>query len=204
MSETGWRNRGARKEETRDKKRMLLLKTAARMFNEEGYDRTSLTSIARQLGITKPSLYYYVNSKEDILFNINKIAFEELKQVLDDTPSENANGREKLVNFLTRYIRVITSEFGKCIIPPNHVALSRESRNIFRQDRKYLDHAVRAIITEGIEDGSLVCSSPRLAVFSIFGAMNWMCFWYRADGSDSIEELTDAFVHFFLKGLEPR
>ena len=204
MKAAKWRSKGPRIEGAKEEKRMLLLKTAARMFNEDGYDRTSLTNIANRLGITKPSLYYYVKNKEEILFLISKVILDELKGTLDSIGSEYATGREKLRAFITEYIRLIRTDFGKCLVTPNDMPLSEDSRNVLQKSKKYLDQAARAMIMEGIKDGSLVTSSPKFSTFSIFGAINWMCFWYREDGGTSIEEITENILDLFMKGLEPR
>ncbi len=203
MSKMLWKN-NARTEEAKHEKRILLLRTAARMFNKNGFERTSLTDIACELGITKPSLYYYVNSKEEILFSINEIALESLKMALGINESENPTGRSRLIAFLSKYIEVIGTDFGKCLVTSSDMALSAESRQILKDSRKYIDQAVRSIIANGVEDGSLVTSSPKFAAFSIFGSINWMCYWYREDGGMTIEEMNEVLLELFLKGLEPR
>ena len=204
MSEVSWGGKGTRTEDAKNRKRLLLLETAAQMFNKVGFERTSLNDIANAFGITKPSLYYYVENKEDILYSISKIALAELKNALDSTRSGHTCGRDQLTAFLTEYIRLLQTDFGKCLVTSNKMALSEKSRNDLRDDRKAIDHAVRNIVNAGIEDGSLVTSSSKFSTYAIFGAINWMCYWHRGDAEFSDEEIIDRFLEFFLKGLEPR
>jgi AcrR family transcriptional regulator len=204
MTDVLWGGKGARTQAAKDQKRMLLLETAARLFTEHGFERTTLTDIAKSFSITKPSLYYYVKSKEDILFNISKIALGDLKDAHERTQSGYNCGRDQLAAFLTEYVRVIRSDFGKCLITANKLALSKKSRDILRNDRKSVDYAVRSIITKGVKDGSLVSTSPKFSTFAVFGAMNWMCYWHQEGAEWSNEEIVDRFIEFFLHGLEPR
>jgi AcrR family transcriptional regulator len=203
-SEVLWGSKGARSAAARDQKRMLVLETAARMFNDSGFERTALTDIAEAFGITKPSLYYYVKSKEDILFSISKLALEEMISALNRTQSGHACGRDQLSAFLTEYISLIQNDFGKCLVTSNKAALSEKSRKILRDDRKIVDHSVRNIITKGVADGSLVSSSVKFSTFAIFGAINWMCYWHQDSAEFSKEEIVERFLDFFLQGLEPR
>jgi len=203
MGEVVWGGKSVRTDAAKSKKRRLLLETAARMFNEAGYERTSLTEIARAFNITKASLYYYIENKEDILFSISKASLDGLKNSLDATRAGHACGRDQLLAFLTEYIKLMQTDFGKCLVTSNKMALSEESRGILREDRKLIDEAVRSIISGGVDDGSLVSSSPKFTTFAIFGAINWMCFWHREGDGFSNEEITERFLQFFLEGIEP-
>jgi len=204
MAKVLWGGKGARTEAAKTQKRLMLLELAAQMFNEVGYERTSLTDIAAKLDVTKASLYYYVKNKEDILFSISKIALVDMKCALDATRVGHVCGRDQLIAFLTEYIHLMRTEFGKCLVTSNKMALSEKSRNILREDRKVIDLAVREIITAGVDDGSLATSSPKFSTFAIFGAINWMCYWRQDDGEFSNEEIVDKFLEFFLEGLELR
>ncbi len=204
MSEVLWGGKGARTQGAKDQKRMLLLEMAAKMFNESGFERTSLTDIAKEIGITKPSLYYYVKNKEDILFSISKIALGDMKIALEATQAGHSSGRDQLTAFLSKYLELMHSEFGKCLVTSNKMALSEESRAILREDRKFVDRSVRNFIEEGVRDGSLVSSSSKFSTFAIFGAINWMCYWHQDNAGMSREDITDRFLDFFLNGLRPR
>jgi len=204
MAEVLWGGKGARTEAARSQKRLMLLELAAQMFNEVGFERTSLTDIAAELEVTKASLYYYVKNKEDILFSISKIALNDMKLALAATQTGHSSGRDQLAAFLSKYIELMHSEFGKCLVTSNKMALSEESRGILREDRKFVDLSVRNIIDKGVRDGSLVSSSSKFSTFAIFGAINWMCFWHQDNAGMSGEEITDRFLDFFLNGLRPR
>ena len=59
----------------------------------------------------------------------------------------------------------------------------------------------RSLITQGIEDGSVAPCNPKLAVFALFGAINWVPKWYRSDGEFSATEIADALVDLITTGI---
>ena len=73
---SAWKVTVLSREEQYDLKRKVLIQEAARAFSTRGYHATSLADVARELGVTKGALYYYVKSKQDILFecHVNSIA----------------------------------------------------------------------------------------------------------------------------------
>jgi len=69
------------------RRKLDILKVAARLFAERGYERTTLDMIADELGLSKPSLYYYVKSKEEVLADI----FQEIFQsILESAQRDNS------------------------------------------------------------------------------------------------------------------
>jgi len=127
-----------------------------------------------------------------------------MKKALDLTESGHDCGRDQLASFLTEYINLIRSSFGKCLVTSNKNALSETSRSILREDRKIVDLTVRHIIKKGVDDGSLISTSPKFSTFAIFGSINWMCYWHQEGAELSNEEIVERFLEFFLQGLEPR
>jgi AcrR family transcriptional regulator len=202
--EVTWGTKGERNKSARGKKRMAVLQTAARMFNERSFENTSLTDIAETIGITKPALYYYVKNKEDILYSIGKMVLEDCMTVLDEADKEPKTGRDRLVSFLTQYINIMQTDFGRCLITTNEMAMSEDSRHRLLALRRQIDSAIREIIAEGVVDGSLQSPSPQFSTYAIFGAVNWMCTWHRKIDDFGSENIADLFMDFFLNGLAPR
>ena len=82
MSKAGWNEVVMSRDEQRRQKRMAVLRTGARLFNERGFDRTSLDDIAAELNVSKRTLYYYVKNKDDILFECNRVAIEFMEKAM--------------------------------------------------------------------------------------------------------------------------
>ena len=93
------------REEQRHLKREALLQTAARIFNQVGFHQTTLDDLAKALNVTKPTLYYYVKNKDDILFECQRLALERLQGILELTQGGFANMHEACHNLVGTPLR---------------------------------------------------------------------------------------------------
>ncbi len=181
---------------------MLLLETAAKMFNERGYENTSLTDLADALGITKPSLYYYVRNKEAIFLGIFEITRSALLQAADEARLNHSTGLNQLKAFMTTYMDLTSSDLGKCVIRMNSIVLSNENIQALKEMKQEIDAALVGIIRNGVQDGTLSTLSPKIAASAIFGAMNWLVFWHNEDKRSDLNMIKEIYLETFLKGLE--
>jgi len=188
----------------RRRKRDAILRTAAQAFCANGFHQTSLNDIADKLNVTKPSLYYYVKSKDDILFECHREALEQLRDPLDTAERGAYSGRERLRIFMTAYAKTVCGDFGRCLILCTDQVLRPDLRDELWGYRRRLDSAVRKIIQEGIDDGSIAPCDPKYATFAIFGAFNWLAHWFEEDGSVDPAQVADMFLNLFENGLIPR
>jgi AcrR family transcriptional regulator len=185
------------------KAREILL-AAARIFNRRGYHETSMSDVADALGVSKPYLYYYLKNKEDMLFECSRIATEELHAMLDDVRRANVAGWDRLALLFRGYARVMTTEFGICLIRNTAPgSLSEGGRERLWVGRRRLNREVEQIIAQGIADGSIRSCDPIALSFALFGTFNWMTFWYRPDGPMSADDLADQFLDIFAHGAMP-
>jgi AcrR family transcriptional regulator len=191
-----------RGDEQREAKRSAILRSAAKIFNQRGYHRTSVADVAEALGVSKPFLYYYLRNKEDILFECSRIATEELHAVLDAVRRAEAPGFERLEMLFRGYARVMTTDFGICLIR-NSVpgALPSESWEKLRAGRRRLNKEVERLVALGIADGSIRSCDPKLLSFALFGAFNWIAFWFREDRPLRPEAVADYFMDIFARGV---
>jgi AcrR family transcriptional regulator len=189
------------KEEQSALKRLAILRTAAQLFNQRGFYATSLNDLAKLLNVTKPSLYYYVKSKDDILLQILHHAMGQIEPAILHAEETGANGLEKLRIFVGSYVQVLTGDFGKCLVLSGTTPLEPESREQVAPAFRRIDRAVRGMIAQGIEDGSIAHCEPKIAAFSLFGSLHWMTSWYRANGDFSADELAEQIFAIFREGL---
>jgi len=190
------------KEEQSALKRLAILRTAAQLFNEHGFYATSLNDLAKLLHVTKPSLYYYVQSKDDILLQILNHAMEQIEPAIVLAEETGVSGLEKLRIFVGKYVQVLTGDFGKCLVLSGTTPLDQASRETVAPAFRRIDEAVRGMISEGIADGSITQCEPKIAAFSLFGSLHWMTSWYRIDGELSAEELAEQIFSIFRDGLK--
>ena len=189
-------------EAEQERKKNAILRAAARLFRERGFEQTRLTDIADALNITKPALYYYVGNKEEILITIQRLGLEQMLDGFDALVAGDKTGAELLTILLTRYGEWATTEFGVCVVRLFNVKVSQKNARTLQAARSILERKVRALFVRGMEDGSIKPCNPTLAATALFGSLNWMAFWYdRSRARLPPAEISACFIGYFLSGL---
>jgi AcrR family transcriptional regulator len=182
-------------------KREAVLKTAAQLFLEKSYGRTSLNDVAERLNITKPALYHYFHNKEEILVECYRLGTTLIGETLNEIASHCGTGLEKVEAFIHSYANVMTLNFGRCVMRLDEGDLSSEALAEVRAYKRKIDRRLRSFIQEGMEDGSITPCDPKIAAFAIAGALNWICQWYEPEGALSAEEIASQFARTLTQGL---
>ena len=185
-------------------KREAVIRAAARAFNERGYHHTSLDDIAADLGVTKPTVYYYVANKEQLLFECFLAGLRPIRAAFREADGLQGTGRERLIAVIRGYAAAIASEYGWCMVRAHDQDLGPEMRRQINALRSEIDQGIRRLLRAGLEDGSVEACDPKLTAFALAGALNWIAHWYRADQPLSADEIASSFVQFFERGLLPR
>ena len=186
----------------REAKREAVLHAAAQAFSERGYYRTSLDDVAGRLGITKPTLYYYAKSKEDL---IAAVAARGLEQMLADLPTDpRASSYHRLSAFLHNYAEIAATDFGRCLMVLTDSDLSEAAGAHIRQGKASIDRKIRGLITSGIADGSIADCDAKLTAFMIAGAINGISRWYRDGVGLDSASVARIYVNQLGAGLLPR
>jgi AcrR family transcriptional regulator len=196
----------ARRRRPRDHevKREAVIRAAARAFNEHGYHHASLDAIAAGLGVTKPTVYYYVANKEQLLFECFLAGLWPIREALRDAETLPGSGRERLDAVIRGYAAAIASEYGWCMVRAHDQDLGPDMRRQINALKSEIDQGIRRLLRAGIDDGSIEPCDPKIAAFALAGALNWIAHWYRADQPLSAGEIAEAFAGFFANGLRPR
>jgi len=185
-------------------KREAVLATAAQLFLEKSYTRTSMNDVADRLRITKPALYYYFHNKEEILLECYRLGTAMIEETLNSLAAHCGTGLEKVEAFIYSYANVMTVNFGRCVMRLDEGDLSTSALAEVRAYKRKIDRRLRAFIQEGISDGSIASADPKLAAFAIAGALNWICIWYEPEGQLSPEEIAKHFAQTLTRGLAAR
>ena len=171
-------------------KRQEVLREAAASFNFKGYHATSMTEIATSLGVTKAALYHYFPNKNSLLAACFEQAMDAAFASLERGRKEGNNGRDRLVLTISVYVSQLIDELNCCVVLMEEQALEPADRAKLVRQRDRFERALRALVREGIEDGSVVSCDPKLAIFVILGAMNWVPKWFKPSGAWKPEQLT--------------
>lgn len=182
-------------------KKEAVLKTAAHLFLENGYARTSMNDVADRLNITKPALYHYFRNKEEILVECYRLGTGLIEEILNDIVTQCGTGLAKVEAFIYSYANVMTVNFGRCVMRLDDADLSSDALSEVRNYKRKIDRRLRSFIQEGIDDGTITPCDPKLAAFAIAGALNWICHWYEPEGALSAEEIATQFARTLTQGL---
>lgn len=184
-----------------DDKLTAILRTAAQLFAANGYESTSLDMIADQLGMHKATLYHYVKSKESILYQCLVKSFGDLEAVMQRVEDRSVPVLERLRLFVRSLALAQNNDFGRCLVLVGSRPLGVTPDSDIRRFQRRLDTTVRALITEGIANGSLKPCHPGMFCAMLFGALNWVPRWYSEAGKFSIQEVADAFMDMLVQGV---
>lgn len=185
-------------------KRDAVLHAAARLFNEKGFHATSLDEVAERLNVTKPTLYYYVKNKDQILFGCVHAGLDLVRQRIAEAARSGGSALNRLQACMATYAQVVTQDFGMCVIRVGEDPLPAEGRRELRQLKAQIDREFRTLIEEGIAEGSIAPCDAKLAAFTIAGAISWIGRWYRPEGELSPEQVAEQCIGVLLHGVLPR
>ena len=185
-------------------KRDAILAAAARAFCENGVRATSLDDITERLSISKPTLYRYFRSKEEILAECIRKSVEMIDGAIAQLAGKEHSSRDRLEAALRRYTEIITMDFGMCVERIGETELPPASRKTLRTHQRKTDKIIRDLIQQCVEDGSIDVPDVRLAAFTIMGALNSIAHWYDASGPLSPQEIADMSVRVLFDGLATR
>ena len=188
----------------REVKREAVIRAAAHAFNRKGYHNTSLDDIAAALEVTKPTVYYYVQNKEQLLFECFVTGVEQIRAAFREVKQLEVPAREQLNAVLRHYGEAVASEFGWCMVRAEEQDLSPSMSSHIKALKSEIDQGIRRLIREGVQDGSIHPCDPKMTAFALAGALNWIAHWYRENQSMTGAQIADAFVTIFENGLRPR
>jgi AcrR family transcriptional regulator len=183
-------------------KRDAVLSTAAHLFLKQGYRRTSMEDIADHLDITKPALYHYFTSKDDILVGCYSQGIASILARLDDADKTTGSGLEKTRAFLRVWVEMITTmEFGQCVVSLDDNELAPAARSEVRRLKRRIDRSLRERIAEGVADGTMKPCDIRLVAFAFGGAVNSIGAWYDPNGKLSTAAFVEAYTNILIDGV---
>jgi AcrR family transcriptional regulator len=177
-----------------------VLDGALTLFAERGYHGTALSEIAGALGVRTPSLYNHMRSKHELL---EAIIDATTAGVLDDFHAVRDAGGEP-PEVLHRAARVYayrhaTHRREALVVNRDTSSLDEPVRSAMQARRREHEHALRAVIADGVELGVFHVDSPALASFAIRELCVSIARWFSDDGPLSAEEVADQYAGFALR-----
>jgi len=183
-------------------RRTEICRTAAQIFHERGYDATSVSDIARALGITKAGLYHYFESKEALLFEITAYGLDRVRDDVILPVRALRDPEERLRQLVIRHACIATHGRGAV------AQLVDEVRQLPPAARKQLEERMRSyfdLVRDTLRElraaGRLRDVDPTVATFSLIGTILWLPRWFRQNGRLSQEQVANQIADIALGGL---
>src|SRR3954451_7975812 len=181
-------------------RREELMRVAARLFAEQGYQGTSLADLAEELGIQKPSLYHHIASKEDLLWEVAVEGARAFHEALDAVPA-GAPAAERIRLALRAHLAVVA---GQLDVAPVFVRewryLEGERHELFLAERRRYEERIRELFRAELEESQLR-TDPDVptAALLFLSAANWAYTWLRP--CSDTDALSDRLYGALLEGM---
>jgi len=183
-------------------RRAEICRTAAQIFRERGYDATSVSDIARALGITKAGLYHYFESKEALLFEITAYGLDRVRDDVIAPVRGMHDPEERLRELLVRHACIATHGRGAVAQLVDEVrALPAANRKLLEERMRFYFDLVRDTLKELRAQGRLRNVDPTVAAFGLIGTILWLPRWFRQNGRLTQEQVAHQIADIALGGL---
>jgi AcrR family transcriptional regulator len=176
--------------------------TAAQIFFTKGFDSTSLNDIADALGITKAGLYYYVESKQDLLFQIMNLGLDSVRNEVLLPAQEIADAEARLRFTILNHARLSAGGNHAVVILSDEIgSLNFTQREQILKRRRLYFEFVRETLIQLESEGKLYKIDITTATFTLFGMILWLARWFHSSGKISIDKVCEDVCQMALQGL---
>jgi TetR/AcrR family transcriptional regulator len=184
-----------------DTRKRAILREAAGCFNQKGYHGTTIEDIADRVNVTKAAVYYYVKNKEELLFECHQIALDIGMEGLRLAQEKGGGPDDMLATIFRHYIEGVTDKLqGTVVLLEEGMLTPRHFKEVVAR-RDEFERQVRALVRTGIDQGIFAPRDPKLAVFAMLGAANWISKWYSPQGERSAQEIARIITEYLVAGL---
>lgn len=183
-----------------ESRRNELIAESARLFREQGYDKTTVRDIAAAVGMQAGSWFYHFKTKQDILVAVMEQGMARSLAEIEAIAAQSLPPREAFRQLVLVHL--------KTLLAPNHdfiPVLLYEGRALDAAERSKIValtdryEAIWEEVIEALQRSGDWSMPTRLDRLLLFGALNWTAQWYRADAGLGIEELAEQAVQFLLR-----
>ena len=180
-----------------------IVATAARLFKEKGYRATTLEDIAAAVGMLKGSLYYYIRSKEELLYLVVRDPIREVYSELEAIVAADLPFTEKIARAIANHMTVFHLHYPHIAVylhDYRHL-MDKLEQNVIETPKQY-QRLWDALLRQGIDAGEIRDDvDVTMAGYALLGMCNWAYRWYNPSGRLSPQEVADVFTKIALQGL---
>lgn len=183
-----------------DDKRLAILSKAARLFADRGFDRTSMSEIAIELGVSKALFYHYYRSKDDLLFDIIRTHLTELVAITEAAASVASEPVQRFGAVLCAILDCYRDADAEHKIQISHLSQlpTKQQAELKQLERQLVDTLSKAV---SALNPDLPATTVKPLTMSIFGTLNWKFMWFREGGPVSRDDYARMITRLFVDGI---
>jgi len=193
-AERGGNGRGPRKQAAPRRKLLMseILDRAMQLFAERGYEGTTLQDVADAVGLSRPNLYNYVRSKEELLVAMVEATSQEAAQTLRAVRERVDLDPVEKLRTLVRILVIQRAEHPAQFrtLDRSEQSLPAEIAERHHASRRAVLREITAVLDEGVTAGIFRSLDSRIAALSIIGMCNWVAWWFHPGGKDTADAVT--------------
>jgi AcrR family transcriptional regulator len=186
-----------------DQKLEFILRNAARIFAEKSYHSTTMRDISRATNVSLAGLYHYCKSKEELLFLIQDNCFGRVLERLEERLQEVNDPMRKLRIFIDNHLSFFAANMAEMKVLSHEAESLAGDLHIHVSTKKDKYTKLARKILKEIQQEETVGPQIDLtvAIYALFGMMNWIYNWYDPRGKLKVSELVDNVTRLFLNGF---
>jgi TetR/AcrR family transcriptional regulator len=197
------RSNGAERLRRRGEARRLeILHAAARVFRRRGIAAAGMREIADEAGLSPGNLYYYFDSKDELLLFCQERTLEHMLAAVDAAKATGQSSVGQLRAILRAHVHALLDELEGSTAHLELDSLSDELRAPMIRKRDRYERALRALVTQGIARGEFAACDAALVTRAMLGAVNWTARWFRPEGAQTASQVADTIADYLVKGLK--
>ncbi|MFN4972754.1 MAG: TetR/AcrR family transcriptional regulator [Bacteroidota bacterium] len=182
-----------------------IMQVAARLFNNKGYEATSMRDIASDLGMEAASLYHHIKSKEEILTAICFEMADRFITALKEVNDIYFNAEERLRMAIQFHVQISCDNLDKtAVFLSEWRSLPEPHRSEFRKLRDNYEKQFRIIVKDGETEDIFDDVDEKFAALTILSSVNWIHQWYKPDGSMNPSQIAKKLADIIIGGIRKK
>jgi AcrR family transcriptional regulator len=177
-------------------KKSQILESASRIFSRKGFEKATMEDVSNALYMTKGSLYHYIKSKEDMLFQCHLKALEIGNKGLKEILNSGFPPKLKLRKAIIRHVELITREFVVGSLRQQELLLPKHMYEKVIKERDKFERIFMSILGDAVKESHLDKDNIKMRAYTILGAINWIPHWYSAKGKLSPTQIGEMMADF--------
>lgn len=201
MPETSTKSFPLRRNRQYEKRLGSILKAAAEVIADDGFEGASVRKVAARAGIGLSGIYYYFKSKDEMLFAVQENTFSMLVESLEQKLNNADSPADRLKAVIDNHLQFFSQQMNDLKVCSHEIeSLSGTYYDEILKIRREYYKLVRDVISENIPGSG--CIDANLAALFLFGSLNWMYMWYDRQRNPDLEKLSNQLLKIFMGGIK--